>query len=130
MKGTPMIEIKSTGSFKKTEDFLGRMSKGELFRTLESYGAVGVNALAMATPVDSGLTANSWTYEIVKKLGKYSIIWHNTNIKTGIPVAILIQYGHATRNGGWIEGRDFINPAIRPIFDQIINDIWEKVRNG
>lgn len=125
-----MITVTSPGSFKKTEDFLGQMSKGELYKVLEHYGSVGVTALASATPVDSGLTANAWTYEIVNRKGNHSIIWHNTNVISGIPVAILIQYGHATRSGGWIEGRDYINPVIKPLFDQITNEVWKQVTNG
>lgn len=125
-----MITVESSRSFKKTEDYLRHLTKEELFSTLERYGQVGVNALSSATPVDSGLTANSWRYEIVNEKGRYSIVWHNTNVRSGIPVAILIQYGHGTGTGGWVEGIDYINSAIRPIFDQITNDVWEKVRNG
>lgn len=125
-----MISIEATGSFKRTQEFLNQMTKGTFFSTLGHYGALGVSALASATPVDSNLTATSWTYEVVIKEGKYSIIWHNTNVESGIPVAILIQYGHATRNGGWIEGRDYINPVIQPLFDQITSDFWKQVTNG
>jgi hypothetical protein len=125
-----VISIEATGSFKRTQDFLNQMAKGTFFSTLEHYGTIGVAALASATPVDSGLTATSWTYEVVIKQGQYSIVWHNTNVESGIPVAILIQYGHATRNGGWIEGHDYINPVIRPLFDQITSDFWKQVTNG
>jgi hypothetical protein len=130
MEGVIMMSITSTGSFKKTEDFLNRMKKGEIFDMLDHYGALGVEALAKATPVDSGLTARSWVYEIVKKNGHYTIEWHNTNIHSGASVAILIQYGHGTGTGGWVEGRDYINPAIRPVFDQITDEVWKKVTNG
>ena len=125
-----MITVQSTGSFKRTEAFLSTMSKGEVFHILDAYGQRGVDALAEATPVESGLTATSWTYEVVRKKGKYQIIWHNTNVESGIPVAVLIQYGHATGNGGWVEGQDFINPAIRPLFDKIANEVWERVKNA
>lgn len=125
-----MITITSPGSFAKTEAFLGKMAKGELFRTLEHYGAIGVSALASATPIDSGLTANSWTYQIVNKPGQHAIVWHNTNTQTGVAVAILIQYGHGTGTGGWVDGYDYINPAIKPIFDQITDEVWKQVTNG
>lgn len=125
-----MIDITAPGSFAKTEAFLGKMAKGQLFEILNHYGAVGVDALASATPVDSGLTANSWTYTIINEKGRHAIEWHNTNVVNGIPVAIMIQYGHGTGTGGWVEGRDFINPAIRPLFDRITNEVWKQVTNG
>lgn len=125
-----MITVSSPGSFQKTEKFLSQMSKGDFFNFLEHYGAVGVDALSSATPVESGLTAHSWTYEVVKKPGQYSIVWHNTNVNDGLPIAILIQYGHGTGTGGWVEGRDYINPAIRPIFDQMADELWRQVTNG
>jgi hypothetical protein len=104
------------------------MAKGDVFDILETYGQQGVDALALATPVDSGLTAESWSYEVIRKNGKYQIIWHNSNLESGIPVAILIQYGHATGTGGWVEGYDYINPAIKPLFDKIAQDVWEMVQ--
>jgi hypothetical protein len=125
-----MMSFESTGSFQKLEKFLRQMSRGELFDTLDKYGAIGVDALASATPVDSGLTANSWAYKIVKQRGTYSIEWYNTNVVSGIPVAILIQYGHGTGTGGWVAGRDYINPAIQPVFDAMTDELWEKVKNG
>lgn len=125
-----MISVSSTGSFKNIDSFLSRMARKEMFENLERFGRMGVDALANATPVDSGLTASSWRYEIIRKRGSYSIVWNNTNVVNGIPVAILIQYGHGTGTGGWVEGRDFINPVIRPLFDQIANEVWEKVRRG
>lgn len=103
------------------------MQRGDIFRTLSKYGQIGVNALAAATPLDSGQTASSWTYEIIQGSGKYSIVWSNTNVVNGRPIAVLLQYGHATRNGGWVEGRDFINPALRPIFDKIVAEAWMEV---
>jgi hypothetical protein len=125
-----MIEVKSTGDFKNTEKFLAYMKRGEAFSVLEKYGKLGQEALSRATPTDSGVTAESWTYEVVRKKGKYQIIWHNTNVHSGVPVAILIQYGHATGTGGWVEGKDYINPAIRPLFDQIAKDVWERVKHA
>ena len=121
------ITIESKGSFKNTERFLSRMKTGEIFAALDRYGQVGVAALATVTPVDSGETANSWTYTVTKKRGAYSIIWRNTHVVAGQPVAILLQYGHGTGTGGYVQGRDFINPAIRPIFDQIANEVWKAV---
>lgn len=109
------------------ETFLERMKRQEQFRALEKFGPVGVAALASATPRDSSLTANSWTYEIIQKQGYYSIEWRNTHIEDGNSIAILLQYGHGTRTGGFVQGRDYINPAIRPVFDQIVADMWKVV---
>ena len=125
-----MIEIKSKGSFSKTDAFLTRMAKGDIFSALASYGEKGVNALSNATPVRTGRTADSWTYTVEKKSGLYSIIWHNTNLVNGRPIAILLQYGHATGTGGYVQGRDYINPAIQPIFDQIAADVWKVVTSS
>lgn len=125
-----MFRITSRGSFAKTESFLARMSRGEIFNTLDAHGRRGVDALARATPRDSGLTASSWTYKVIRGRRGPTIVWDNTNLADGTPVVILIQYGHGTGTGGWVEGRDFINPAIQPIFDQIANDVWEKVKHG
>lgn len=121
------MSFRASGSFKNTEAFLNRMSKDQLFDSLTSYAQEGVAALARATPVDSGLTANSWTYEIVNKRGQHKIIFHNTNIVSGVPVAILLQYGHGTGTGGYVEGRDYINPVILPLFQKIADDIWKAV---
>lgn len=125
-----MITFTSKGSFRNTENFLNRMSKGNIFASLGSYGQKGVDALANATPHDSGLTAESWTYEVRKKRGLYQILWKNTHVEDGRPIAILLQYGHATRTGGYVQGRDYINPAIQPIFDQIANDVWKVVTSS
>lgn len=122
-----MIEISSSGSFDNLEAFLGRMSKGDIFASLEHYGQEGVNALAGATPSDSGFTGSRWSYEVVRDGRSYSIIWSNNNVVEGRPVAILLQYGHATRTGGYVEGRDYINPALQPIFDRIAADVWKVV---
>lgn len=117
------ISITSSGSFSKTQSFIDRMLHGDIFAGLDRYGVMGVQALSRATPVDTGLTAHSWQYRIVKTRGRYTVEWYNTNSK----VAILIQYGHGTGTGGYVQGRDYINPAIRPIFDQMANDVWKKV---
>lgn len=106
------------------------MKSGDIFKILDYYGRLGQDALSQATPIDSSLTAESWRYETVAKPGAYEIVWRNTNVKSGIPVAVLIQYGHATRNGGYVEGRDYINPAIQPLFDNMAEIIWERVRRA
>lgn len=122
-----MINIQHKGSFKNTEDFLNRMSNGHMFDALSRFGAQGVAALAAATPTDTGLTAASWSYEVVSRKGYFSIIWSNSNSPGGKPIAILLQYGHGTRSGGYIQGRDYIMPAIMPVFDQIASSAWKVV---
>lgn len=121
------IEITQKGSFNNTETYLSRLKSVQVAAILNKYGSVGVAALSNATPIDSGLTAASWYYEIVNRPGYYSIRWHNRNVRDGIPVAILIEYGHGTGTGGYVAGRDFIMPAIRPIFDQIAADVEREV---
>lgn len=122
-----MIEIKQKGSFDKTIKFLNFLYKRDFLKNLDSMAREGVMALANATPVDTGETARSWDYEIFTSPNKIRIVWSNTNMTDGVPVAILVQYGHTTETGYWVEGNDFINPAIRPIFDQIAEDIWNEV---
>lgn len=122
-----MIEITQKGSFNNTERYLAKLKAAELFATLSKYGAIGVNALSNATPVDSGATAGSWSYTIVQRPGYYSIRWHNTHREGGFPVAIMLQYGHGTGTGGYVQGRDYIMPAMRPIFDQIAAEAWREV---
>ncbi len=100
---------------------------GNYLKVCERYGQEGVEALMSATPVDSGLTASSWSYEITRNLNSTVIAFANSNIQNGVPIAIIIQYGHGTRNGGWVQGRDYINPAIQPIFDRIAKEVWEEV---
>ena len=121
-----MIKLSSTGNFNKTETFLKRSNNIKL--ELDAYGRKGVAALAAATPVNSGETANSWYYEITKQNGKYTIAFKNSNINKGVPIAIILQYGHGTNNGGWVEGRDYINPAIQPIFDEMAEAAWKEVK--
>lgn len=122
-----MISFESKGSFKNTEAYLARAKRSEAFNVLNQYGAMGVRALAAATPVDTGLSAQSWTYTVEKRRGRYTIVWRNTNVVNGTPVVILIQYGHGTGTGGWVQGRDFINPTMRPVFDQIADAVWKEV---
>ena len=122
-----IIRFTHKGDFSKTTKFLGRAKKAVRYSDLEKYAKKGVEALVSATPVDSGLTASSWKYEIVSKDGSVVINFINTNVNKGVPIAIIIQYGHATGNGGWVEGRDYINPAIQPIFDKIAENAWREV---
>ena len=122
-----MISFTQKGDFSKLTSFLEIAKESVKLGNLDKYGREGVAALASATPVDSGLTANSWYYEIEHKNGSATIKFCNSNIQNGVPVAILLQYGHATRNGGWVQGRDYINPAIQPIFDKIADSAWKEV---
>lgn len=124
-----MINVKVGGSFKKTESFLKR-NKQLKFSSLDKYGKEGVQALAAATPVNTGLTAASWYYEIERKEGSTSIVWKNSNIVDGTPIAVILQYGHATRNGGYVQGTDYINTALRPIFEKIADSAWKEVTKG
>lgn len=122
-----MISFRQQGDFSKLTRFLERAKETVRLGDLDRYGREGVAALASATPVDSGLTANSWYYEIVHEKGSVTIRFLNSNIQNGVPIAIILQYGHATGTGGWVQGRDYINPAIQPIFDRIANDMWKEV---
>ena len=122
-----MITFKQNGNFSNLSITLKRMKRFMDNISLEKYGKEGVTALASATPVDTGLTANSWNYKIEQTKNSVSITFYNTNIQNGVPIAIILQYGHGTRNGGWVEGRDYINPAIRPLFDKIADEAWREV---
>lgn len=122
-----MISFRHKGDFSKFSRYLERAKETVRLGDLDRYGREGVAALASATPVDSGETANSWYYKIVRTKGSVSIEFHNSNIQNGVPIAIILQYGHGTGTGGWVQGRDYINPAIQPIFDRIANDAWREV---
>lgn len=122
-----MISIRQKGDFSKLTKYLNKVSKAADIRNLDKYGQLGVAALSSATPKDTGKTANSWRYEIVQTRQSIKIVFHNDNIQNGVPIAILLQYGHATVNGVWVEGRDYINPAIQPIFDDIAENAWKEV---
>ena len=122
-----MISFRQKGDFSKLTRFLEKVKESVKLGDLDRYGREGVAALASATPKDSGLTASSWYYEIKHENGSVSITFHNSNINKGVPIAIILQYGHGTRNGGWVEGRDYINPAIQPIFDKIAESVWKEV---
>lgn len=122
-----MITFRHKGNFDKLTVFLEKADRTARLKDLDKYGREGVAALASATPVDTGLTASSWYYEIKRQNGVVALNFCNSNVNNGIPIAIILQYGHGTRNGGWVEGRDYINPAIQPIFDRIANDAWREV---
>lgn len=122
-----MIRFKQKGDLKKTYKFLNNAKNSINYKILDQYGFDGVQALKRVTPVDSGLTAKSWKYEIVKNKDSVSLMFTNTNIQNGVPIAIILQYGHATRNGGYVEGRDYINPAIQPIFDDLAKKMWKEI---
>ena len=122
-----MLSVRQKGDFSKLTKYLLNVKKAAKVDVLEKYGQEGVAALASATPVDTGLTASSWYYEVERTDGQASITFYNSNGKDKIPIAILIQYGHATRNGGYVQGRDYINPALQPIFDKIAQKAWEEV---
>ena len=125
-----MISFRQKGDFSKLTRYLERVKEAAHVGDLDKYGREGVAALASATPVDSGNTANSWYYKIENKKESASITFYNSNIQNGVPIAIILQYGHGTRNGGWVQGRDYINPAIQPIFDKIAESAWKEVTNS
>lgn len=122
-----MISFRQKGDFSKLTRFLERAKNAVHLGILDKYGREGVAALASATPIDSGKTANSWYYEIQNGNGTASINFYNSNVNQGVPIAIILQYGHGTGTGGWVQGRDYINPAIQPIFDRIANESWREV---
>lgn len=122
-----MIHVRQKGDFSKTLNYLGKIKKNIKPGDLDRYGREGVAALASATPTETGLTASSWYYEIVKENGSVRIDFKNSNIQNGVPIAIILQYGHGTGTGGWVEGRDYINPAIQPIFDKLADEAWRGV---
>lgn len=122
-----MIKVRHKGDFSKLTKYLVKVNGAVKNADLDKFGKAGVAALASATPVDSGLTANCWYYEIERNNQGATISFHNSNIQNGVPIAIILQYGHGTGTGGWVEGRDYINPAIQPIFDELANEAWREV---
>lgn len=122
-----MISFRHKGDFSKLNRYLERVKEAAKLGVLDKYGRVGVDALSSATPMDSGLTASSWSYEIEHSSSSAVIKFTNSNINKGVPIAIILQYGHGTGTGGWVQGRDYINPAIQPIFDKIVQDAWKEV---
>ncbi len=125
-----MIGVTSSGDFRNTRNFIDKILRQDVYSDLNRFGRMGVDALSRATPVDSSLTANSWAYRIIKDRRRPGIEWYNTNAAGTTSVAILIQYGHATGTGGYVPGRDFINPVMQPIFDRITEEVWKKVSHG
>ena len=122
-----MISFRQKGDFSKLTSFLEKAKESVKIGDLDKYGREGVAALSSATPIDSGKTANSWSYEITNKNGSVTISFNNSNIQNGVPISIILQYGHGTKNGGWVQGRDYINPAIQPVFDEIVDKAWKEV---
>ena len=122
-----MISFGHKGDFSKLTRYLTRAKDAAKIRSLDRFGQEGVAALASATPVDSGLTASSWFYKIETTDSKTTISFHNSNIQNGVPIAIILQYGHGTGTGGWVQGRDYINPAVQPLFDKIADNAWREV---
>lgn len=122
-----ILSVTQKGNFQKTNRFLHRMIGLHFTKKLKMYGERGVDALRAVTPRNSGKTAESWSYEIVEEPGRTSIFWKNANVVDGVNIAVILQYGHATRNGGFVEGIDYINPAIRPIFEEMAKKAWKEV---
>lgn len=126
----PGITVSASGDFKNLERFLKNASRRNYRRLLEDYGRKGVDALSMATPVDSGITASSWTYDISETSNGFEINWNNSNVNDGVNIAIILQYGHGTGTGGYVQGRDYINPALQSVFDGFVDDLTKAVNNG
>lgn len=124
------VKFEVSGGFTKTERFLNRMKRREYLNVLDEFGRDGVQALRNATPVDSGATVEAWDYEIKRTRNYTEIVWTNSNINDGVPIAVILQYGHGTGTGGYVQGRDYINPAIRPIFDKIAEKAWKVVTSA
>lgn len=124
-----MLEVTASGDFKPTLAYLEKLSRADFYRTLDAAGTRGVAALRAATPIESGETANAWSYEISKSSSGASITWMNNHVENGVPIAIILQYGHGTGTGGYVAGRDYINPALSPIFDSIAEDVWKVVQS-
>lgn len=122
-----MISFRQKGDFSKLTRYFEKVKESAKIGVLDKYGREGVAALSSATPVKTGKTANSWYYEIERQNGSVSLVFKNSNVNFGVPIAIVLQYGHGTGTGGWVEGRDYINPAIQPIFDEIANEAWREV---
>lgn len=123
-----VVMFRQKGDFRRTSDFLKRANRLNLDVILNQYGQEGVEALRAATPKDTETTANSWSYAVHKGTGSITITWSNSNIVDGVPIAVILQYGHGTRNGGYVQGTDYINPAMKPIFDKIAQRAWEEVK--
>jgi hypothetical protein len=124
------ITLEATGSYSSTTTWLQRLGRMSIEQQLVRYGAKGVKALASSTPVETGKTASSWSYSVTRKGDTWVLAWENSNVVRGVPIAIILQYGHVTGTGGWVQGRDYINPAIKPLMDEIADGVWRTVKNG
>jgi hypothetical protein len=124
------ITLEASGSYSSTTTWLQRIGRMSIESQLARYGAKGVKALASSTPVETGKTASSWSYSVTRKGDTWILSWENTNVVRGVPIAIILQYGHVTGTGGWVQGRDYINPAIKPLMDEIAEGVWRTVKNG
>ena len=122
-----MISFRQKGDFSKLDHYFERVKEAAKIGILDKYGQAGVSALSSATPVESGKTASSWYYEIKRQNGSVALEFYNSNVNNGVPIAVILQFGHGTGTGGWVQGRDYINPAIQPIFDKISEDAWKEV---
>lgn len=129
MNNRPVLVFEAKGSWKKTADFLHKMLRRDTMSIFHKYGKIGVVNLMQATPKDTGTTSLSWDYKIVKDKDNYRLVWTNSNFSEGIPVAILIQYGHGTRGGTFVEGIDYINPALKSVFEDMAEELWKEVKN-
>src|SRR5574337_88677 len=125
-----MVSFSSSGDWSATTRWLALIQRGAFFQALDQEAQQGTDALRAATPVDSGLTAESWTHRVQVTPGSARIVWSNTNIHEGVNIAVILQYGHGTGTGGYVQGRDYINPAIHPVFDEIANNVWRAVTSG
>lgn len=125
-----LLTLRSKGSFRNTEKFLKKSLGRDYRKILEKYAKQGVDALSSATPVKTGLTAILWDYEIIQNKSSISICWKNSHVINGVNIAIILQYGHGTRNGGYVEGIDYINPALKPIFEELAEAAWKEVRSS
>lgn len=124
------ITLEASGSYSSTTTWLQRLGRMSIEQQLARYGGKGVKVLASSTPVETGKTASSWSYSVTRKGDTWILSWENTNVVRGVPIAIILQYGHVTGTGGWVQGRDYINPAIRPLMDEIADGVWRTVKNG
>mgnify|MGYP000999712231 FL=1 len=124
------ITLEASGNYSSTTTWLQRIGRMSIESQLARYGAKGVKALASSTPVETGKTASSWSYSVTRKGDTWILSWENTNVVRGVPIAIILQYGHVTGTGGWVQGRDYINPAIKPLMDEIAEGVWRTVKNG
>lgn len=123
------MKLSIDGDFSKTKSFLKNLSKKQKQLSLDDWGRAGVAALSSATPVDTGKTASSWSYSIEQRSDGVSLVWNNSNVNDGVNIALIIQYGHVTRNGVYVQGRDYINPALVPIFDKLAEAAWKEVKD-